>query len=292
MKNSNAGNIRKLVSRAYDLHYHIGPEIIPRKFDSVSDLIRAEKGKIKGIALKNHFYPTQPFITGYAGNTDIDLIGGIVLNSFQGGLNPEAVYANSLLSTKPTIVWLPTVSAKHFLDESEYEIAPEWVGSKNFSARKARDVEPVLIDHKINAVLQAIKDCNSVLATGHISWEETVNVVKKANAINLEKIIVTHPIYDRINFPIQEQIKLTKLGAKMEHCYSMFSIDKIPVEKIAEQIKAVGAENCVLSSDVGQKFSPSSSEALFIFAEMLTEQGITFNELAVMLVQNPKALVR
>lgn len=282
--------IQNLVSQAIDLHVHIGPEIIPRKFNSASALLEAEKGKIAGMALKNHFYSTQPFIAE-VDKSEMTLIGSVVLNNFQGGLNPEAIYANSLISTLPTIVWLPTISAAQFLAESKYEIAPEWVRKNDFIARKAQNIKPVVIDYKIEPVLQMIKDTNAILATGHISWQETLSVIRKAAKLGLKKLIVTHPIYQRINFPLDQQIKLTKLGAKMEHCYSMYSIDEIPINRIAEQIKAVGAKNCILSSDVGQTFSPPPSEALAIFAESLLEEGLTLAELEVMMIINPRKLI-
>ena len=110
--------------------------------------------------------------------------------------------------------------------------------------------------------------------------------------MGITKIIVTHPIYQRINMPVEVQKKLTALGAKIEQCYSMYSIDKIPVIKIARQIKEVGVKNCILSSDVGQLFSPSPSEALEIFGGLLQKEGITLTELQTMLVDNPKLLIR
>ena len=77
----------------------------------------------------------------------------------------------------------------------------------------------------------------------------------------------------------------------MEHCYSMYTIDKIPIEKIAGQIKAVGAKNCILSSDVGQTFSPPPSEAMYLFAKLLLESDITLKELEIMMVKNPTGLI-
>ncbi len=289
--NNTDDTIRKLITNSFDLHVHIGPEIIPRKFNYIEDLALKEKGKLKGMALKNHFYSTQPLISATRNTYNLLFIGSVVLNNFQGGLNPEAIYANALLSELPTIVWLPTISAEQFLLESTYEIAPEWVQAKNFKARLAKDIQPVIINEKIDDVLKAIKKNQAILATGHIKWQETVAVIEKAASLGIKRMIVTHPIYQKINFPNQELVKLTKLGAMMEQCYSMYSIDKIPISKIAEQIKIVGAQYCILSSDVGQTFSPPPSEALFIFANSLLNQGISLSELEIMLVKNPNDLV-
>ena len=92
--------------------------------------------------------------------------------------------------------------------------------------------------------------------------------------------------------PIKVQKQLANLGAMIELCYSMYSIDKIPMEKIAKQIEEVGPSNCVLSSDVGQKFSPSPSKALYDFACKLHGLGISLDDLEIMLVKNTNELIQ
>lgn len=289
--------LKDIIRQAYDLHVHIGPEIIPRKF-TVDTLIQREDGRIGGIALKNHFYPTTPFIAE-AKTSKLRLIGSVVLNNFVGGLNIDAIYATSVLANGPFIVWFPTVHARQFLNNSKWEIAPEWVDKrKQFLARPAKSVSGIRIVDKngrltedVLSILRAIKDTGAVLATGHISWQESRILINAATRMGITKIIVTHPIYQRINMPVEVQKNLTALGAKIEHCYSMYSIDKIPMAKIAKQIKEVGAKNCILSSDVGQLFSPSPSEALEIFAELLQKECIALNELKIMLEDNPRIIV-
>lgn len=285
--------IQNIISQAIDLHYHIGPEVIPRKYSNISDLVRDQTGKISGLALKNHFYPTQPLISAARQTKAIRLIGGIVLNNFVGGLNNEAIYASSLLTNQPIIVWLPTIHAKEFLDNSPYEVAPEWVGKKKFRARMASKILPVDMrdTQRVKNILTVIKQQNAILATGHISWRESVSVVKRALDLGIKKIIITHPIYQRINFPLAKQKSLAKQGVIMEHCYSMYSIDKIPIAKIADSIKQVGPENCILSSDVGQSFSPDPSSALTQFSILLKKRNISERELVTMLVNNPRKLI-
>jgi predicted metal-dependent phosphotriesterase family hydrolase len=139
-------------------------------------------------------------------------------------------------------------------------------------------------------VLEAVKECGAILATGHLAWQDSYELIKRANKLALEKIIITHPIYQKIAMPVDIQKDLAALGAKIEHCYSMYSIDKVPVRSIASQIKSVGAGNCILSSDVGQSFSKSPSEALAEFIPLLYSAGITTEEAAVMLIDNPSSL--
>lgn len=282
--------IEEIIKQAIDIHVHIGPEIIPRKF-TVPDLVKSEQGKIAGMVLKNHFYPTSSFIAEVKRIDNLKLFGGIVLNNSVGGLNPEIIYANQLISDLPFMLWFPTINSENFLKKSKFEIAPEWVKNNKFKARKAEDVIPVKLNKNIIKVLRAIKDCNAVLATGHISWQESVKLIDKAKKMGITKIVITHPVYQKINMPIEIQKNLAKKGCFIEQSYSMYSIDKIPISQIARQLQEIGSQSIILSSDVGQTFSPSPSEALKEFAILLEKEGVTRNELYEMLVKNPRKLL-
>lgn len=289
-------NIEEIIKKAIDIHVHIGPEIIPRKY-VVENLIKKEKGKIAGFVLKNHFYPTVPLVQNIEKKGKPLVFGSVVLNNAIGGLNPEAIYASSLIAKKTFFVWFPTINAENFLNKSSYEIPKEWVGKKEFIARKSKSINGLKIvkgnqlKNETISLLKMIKKVNGVLATGHISWQESLLLAEKALKIGLKKIVITHPIYQRINMPIEIQKKLAKKNCFIEECYSMYLIDKIPIKIIARQIKEIGAQAVILSSDVGQTFSPSPSFALTKFAYLLKKESITNEELYSMLVKNPRKLL-
>ena len=122
------------VCQFIDLHVHIGPEILPRKY-TVQTLVIAEQGKIAGMALKSHFYPTIPQIKSVADTKGLILVGSITLNNYIWGLNADAIYASATLSSLPLIVWFPTINAQQFVNTSRYEIPPEWVKDPKFKPR-------------------------------------------------------------------------------------------------------------------------------------------------------------
>ena len=285
------------VKEFIDLHVHIGPEIFPRKF-TVQTLIRKERGKINGMALKNHLYPTMPLINSVENDKEIVLIGSVTLNNYLGGLNPDAIYASAKISELPIIVWFPTINADNFLKQSRHEIPLEWV-SKDFKSRLSKDVKGIKIvndDGKLTGdtikVLEAIKENDCILATGHVSWQEAEELVKTAVEMKIKRIIITHPIYQLIDMPVEVQRVLVKNpGVFVEQNYAMFLIDKIPIEKIAEQIKAIGADNCIISSDMGQISSPSPSDGMGEFVKLLLEQGISEEDIKTMGERNPKKLI-
>jgi len=291
-------SLKDIIRQSIDLHFHIGPEIIPRKFNNVIDLVKNIRGKMRGIALKNHFYSTSPFIKEIENKIGIYLIGSITLNNSVGGLNPDAIYTASALSKYPIIVWFPTISAKNFLNKSKYEIAPEWVNRNNFQAKLSKNVKGIYILNKLGninnktvKVLKSIKETRSILATGHISTIETKKLVDKATSIGIKKIIITHPIYQKINIKLGDQIELSKRGCFIETSFSMYSIDKIKIKKIAYQIKKIGPEKMIISSDVGQIFSVNPNIALEIFAKLLIKEGVKLDSIKRMLVVNPKKLI-
>lgn len=288
--------LKKIIQQTIDIHLHIGPEIIPRKY-TVEKLIAEEQGNISGFVLKNHFYPTMPFIKEVEQTSTLSLFGAIVLNNAVGGLNPEAIYATRLLTDKPFVVWFPTINADNFLRKNTYEIAPEWIKGSNVTVRKSQEVISVYVTQKgiltkeAEAILWAIKNYQAILATGHIAWEESMLLVNKALALGIKNIVITHPIYQSINMPITLQKTLAKQGCFIEIPYSMYAIDGIPLGKIVKQIQIIGSQYIILSSDVGQLFSPSPSKALYFFASTLMKYGITLKQLEEMLVNNPRRLL-
>ncbi len=288
--------INDIVQRSIDMHVHVGPEVIPRKYTAAT-LAKLEAGRIRGAVLKNHFYATSTFSQEVEA-PNIELYGGLALNFAVGGLNPDAISAAASITDKPIVVWLPTISADNFLTKSKYEIAPEWCSGKNIKPRKASSIQGIRMTTKSDRLtakakmtIRAIKSVDAVLATGHISWQESRAVIKYAQSIGQNKIIVTHPIYQKIAMPLAIQKELIGLGAYMEICYSMFSIDGIAVKEIVEQIRELGPTGLIISSDVGQVSSLSPSQSLKNFCKLLLKEKIPVEWLETMLVMNPVKLL-
>lgn len=289
--------LKAIVRQTIDIHVHVGPEVIPRRYD-VKSLAKAEKNKLAGAVAKNHFYPTIPMVVNVS-NKVFKLMGSITLNWPVGGLNPEAIKAASYISDQPFFVWLPTIHAANFLANSRYEIAPEWCSGKRIFARRASDVQGISLlnqDGKLSTqakeVAKAVAaNTRAILATGHVSAEESVLMVTYAQQVGVKAILITHPIYQKINMPISTQRKLASRGCFIEICYSMYALDGISIEKITQQIKTLGPEQIILSSDVGQLNSKSPSEALAEFASLLIKQQIPVEWLKIMLVDNPRRLL-
>jgi len=298
MKSINYKNIEEInITDFIDLHVHIGPEILPRKY-TVPKIIAEEEGNIKALVLKSHLYPTMPLIKSFKNKSKLILIGSVTLNNYVGGLNPDAIYASAKISDYPIVVWFPTINSENFLKRSKYEIPPEWV-SDGFVSRLSKNVKGISVLDSLGnltkdaiATLKAIKENNCILATGHISSNEAEVLVRTAVKMGIDKVVITHPIYQLIDMPIKTQIELTQLpGVFIEANYAMWSIDKVPIERIAQQIKKIGATKCIISSDMGQVNSPAPSEGLALFIMGLLSQGISEEQIKLMGITNPKKLI-
>lgn len=292
-----------LVSKSFDLHFHIGPDILPRKY-TVEQLIEAEKGKIAGIALKSHGMPTIALIKSVEQDDSLKLIGSVTLNYFMGGFNQSAIYASAVMSRDtPIIVWLPTVHAENHLlqNKSQYEIPPEWIKDPSFKPRPKDNLKAIRVTdwrkkpiRKMNECLDTMNEMNCIFATGHVSWEEAEIITLEALDRGI-KTIVTHPMQRDIAMPKDIQVKLADAGAYIEYCHIMY-LDRdnpgdYPLKEQIDCMNDIGADKVVISSDSGQRSNPQSSESIKKYLNLLAGEGMDESLFERILVDNPRKIL-
>ena len=304
MKEMTDKEINKLIRESWDMHVHVGPDMLPRKY-SVASLSDEEEGKIGGIVVKSHAFSTQPTVKiQQEKKKKLNLVGSITLNNFVGGLNPDAVYASASLPTKfPLVVWFPTLHARNHVEKSKgnYEIPPDWIKDPNFVPRKKSEVRPInVIDAKGNltketrAVLTMIKKMDCILATGHLWWKEAKLLAQTALKMGI-KVILTHVTGRDILMPLGAQKELSKKGVYVEYCY-VFWLDRdnpedYPPKESARNIKKIGPEHCIISSDTGQMRNPSPSQCLMAWVKLLGKHGLSRDNFEQMLIENPRKIL-
>ena len=77
----------------------------------------------------------------------------------------------------------------------------------------------------------------------------------------------------------------------MEHCYTTWATGKVDLAVAIEQIKALGPERVLLSTDLGQPTAPYPDEGLAIYAQKLLDAGISETAVRAMCVDNPRILL-
>lgn len=267
--------------------------------DDVEMAQRIIASGMKGYAIKSHYFCTseraQIIRKIYP---RCNAIGTITLNSTVGGINPMAVEMAGRSGAK--IVWFPTVDSEHELEHlahSPSEKLPYWAKIKQ--QMKAEGIlSPTIcilkngkLKDEVFNVLDIIARFNMILATSHISKAETFALVKAAKERKVERIIITHVDFPSTFYSIEEQKELLKCGAFLEHCYTTPATGKVAWDIVIGQIRAIGADRIVLTTDLGQATAVFPDEGLALFGEKLLGNGFSETDIRTMIVSNPASLI-
>lgn len=289
----------KAIEGAYDLQVHVAPDVIERRTDDV-DLARDFLAHgLKGFVLKSHYVPTAerahvvtravPGISAY---------GAIALNHAVGGLNPVAVEIAGRSGCR--IVWMPTVDAENETagrPGSSAKALPFWASIQRELAAKGISPPPMSVLDDTGTVTDAARQCleliaehDMIVATGHLGRREIEALVRAAKEAGVSRIVITHAEFPSQNLTAQEQLELAAMGAIIEHCFTTMHTGKAPWEVCFANVRAVGAERCLLSSDLGQTINPPVAEGLASFAQRFLDAGFSFDDVHVMAVTNATRL--
>jgi hypothetical protein len=280
------------VDGAIDLHCHPYPDLFPRLADDLDIARAAADAGLRAIVLKCHHentvsraYLVQRVVP------EIQVYGGVVLNNYVGGINPAAVEASLRLGGAE--VWMPTVDAGYHAElhggTGGYDSQAGGVKGEGIwvTDRKGK------LAPEVKEVLELVAEHQAILGTAHLSPREIVMLVKEARDVGVEKIVVTHPFFKVPNLDIPTIEELVRLGATPEFGYCTVSPawQYAAPDKIVETVKRVGAKNCLLVSDTGQRHNPLPHEALRIFGQTLFEKGLSEEDITTMFSTNPANLL-
>lgn len=269
---------------ALEMHVHTSPDVTPRRCSDIELAKRLYAAGFGGALIKCHYAETasraallnEQFPT-------MKFLGGVVLNNSLGGLNPEAVAACGKMGGK--IAWFPTMDSYSY-QEYQKKSKPETdLNGRIYVLGDDGKLKPEGL-----AVIEMAKKYSMMVGTGHISAKEGLEVVKACAKLGVQAV-VTHADNPADIYTVQQQVEAVSLGAMIEHCYFTVYYNRTPIESITEQIHAVGVENVILSTDFGQVKSPYSNEGLKEFAQRLSAQGFSDEELYSMFNATPKRLL-
>ncbi|MGF6953644.1 hypothetical protein QF028_006149 [Neobacillus sp. B4I6] len=284
-----------LLKGAIELHVHSSPSLFPRKQTDWELVADVKKAEMAGVVLKAHEAQTVDRASLIREKEPgLHVYGGLVCNYFTGGLSATAVDAAIRLGAK--IIWMPTFSAE---EHQRYfgKKKTKFFNSKRAMTHPAAGIEIWDEDKNIlpevYEILELIAEANVVLATGHLAAEEVLVLVEAAKERKVEKILIQHTDLGiaRVHFEIEKQ--LVKKGCILEKCYLACSEDfnDITIQEMAESIKQLGAESCVMVTDYGQRHNLPPIKALSNFIEDMLAQGITEEEITTMVNDIPKRLL-
>jgi len=286
---------------AYDLQVHVAPDLIERRIDDIDLAKEFLAHGLRGFVLKSHYLSTAerakvvskavPGISAY---------GAIALNHSVGGLNPVAVDIAGRSGCK--IVWMPTVDAANEtagrVDGPNVKL-PFWAKIQREMAATGIAPPPLSVLDASGEISEATRRCveliakhDMILATGHLGRAEIFKLVRTAREMGVRKIVVTHAEFPSQNLSAGEQNELAQLGALIEHCFTTMYTGKAPWEAALANIREVGVERCLLSTDLGQTINPPVAEGFAMFAQRLLDGGFAVEQIRRMAVTNAVAYVQ
>ncbi len=288
------------IEGGYDLQVHVAPDVIARRIDDLDLAKEFLSHGMKGFVLKSHYFPTAERASVVSKAVPgIRAMGAITLNHSVGGLNPVAVELAGRSGNK--IVWMPTVDAANETagrPDGTKKNLPFWAKIQLELAATGISPPPItVLDESGNlsgqarVCLELISKHNMILATGHLGKKEILALVRTAKEIGLQRVLVTHAEFPSQSLTAEEQVELADLGAMIEHCFTTMHTGKAPWDVVIDSIRKVGAERCVISTDLGQTINPPVSDGFAMFAQTLLDAGLTVPEIHRMAAINPASLI-
>lgn len=285
-----------LLRHAYDLHIHCGPDVVPRSVTALEMAERAVKRGMKGFAIKSHYAPTcLQAATVRASYPECNAVGTITLNASVGGLNPLAAETAARMGAK--IVWCPTFDSA---SQQNYYLKhlPQYIDmQKTMLDNGCKVPSYCLIDasgklcHEMQEVLDVAQSHDLVLATGHITHEETFALARESYKRGFKKLLITHADWEFTHYTAEEQQELVGLGAWIEHSYTSPAEGCVAWENVAGEIRAIGAGRCIITTDLGKANGIFPDDGLWDYAERLLQMGFSEGEISAMICENPGFLV-
>ena len=214
--------------------------------------------------LKSHYESTAlraELINRYSG-CKAKAYGGLCLNCPAGGLNVYAV--KNALRAGAKIVWMPTRDAKNSLVFGNME--------GDFFDRRGITIleQDGTLKECVYDIMDAIKEKDAFLATGHISPEESLILCREGRKRGVN-MILTHPEFPR-----------TRIGRAQK---------SVMPEEMAETIRTVGSGHVYLATDRGQKGAPTPVSELKRFIAVMLTCGIAEAQIRDMVQKVPEEMV-
>ena len=266
---------------AIDIHVHSYPDNVERSIDGVEVSILARARNMRGLVLKNHYDPTAGLAYMVRKQVPgLEVFGGIDLNLTVGGMNVAAVeHMTQVSGGWGRVVWMSTFDAENQVRYSK-ENRPFVSVSRN------GELLP-----ETKAVIASIAKHGLILATGHVSAEEGLLLLREGKRQGVQHMVVTHAINAPVSATVPQMQADVKEGAFIEFAGGSYLAAADRMDGFADAIRKVGPEFCIVSTDLGQKGNPLPPDGLAAIVAALRSRGFSQQETDRMTKQNPARLL-
>jgi len=317
---------QELLRGAIDIHVHAGPHIFssPRRVDPFQAAIQARDAGMRALVFMDVFEMSNG--TAWMVNRavpDFQTYGGIILNTVYGGMNPRAVktalhYGDGAkyVSFGAHSTYYQAAREGRIIDGKFMplsEIYPKY--KKEELDRCIRIPLEKAPGPELDEILSLIAENPDVyMITGHVSVDEALRLVSLAGDYGIKRVVVSSAV---TKIADTDQLRLMAgQGAFIEYTLAAFThTTSIPkthyyvekeyasidegmsegpgggVKKVGAQIKELGAEHCILSTDFGVYTLPEPVEGLREFIACLLDLGISSEDIGKLVKENPERLL-
>lgn len=316
---------RELLRGAIDIHVHAGPHLFssPRRVDPFEAASEARDMGMRAIVFMDVFEMSNG--TAWLVNRavpDITTFGGLILNTVYGGMNPRAVKTAIHYGAGAKFVSFGAhstyfqASREGRLVDGKFvplsELYPEFKREELDRCIRIPEGDPT---PELDEILRLIASNPHIyLNTGHVSVEEAVRLVELAGHYGIARVLVASSVS---KIATLEQLEaMAQSGAFIEFTLAAYthttpipkthyyvereyvSIDegmedapKGGVKLVSEQIQALGAEHCIIASDLGVYTLPTPVEGMREFIACLLDLGISADDIRTLTKTNPERLL-
>jgi len=316
----------KILEGAIDIHVHPGPHLFssPRRLDPFQAAIQARDAGMRAIVLLDCFEMSNG--TAWLVNRivpDFKTYGGMLLNTVYGGMNPRAF--------KTAIYYGDGAKYLNFGTHSTYYQASKEGRIVDGVFKPLSEIYPKFRDEELSRCIRipvneppdpALDEILKLLAshphiymdTGHVSVEEADRLIDLKGEYGYEKIVVSSAV---TKIATIEQLRaMAEKGAFIEfsmgaytaatpipltHYYveeEYISIDEGMTEEasggivlVAEQMRELGSEHCIMSTDFGRYALSTPVEGLRQYIACILDLGIPPDDIRMMVKTNPEKLL-
>ncbi len=266
---------------AIDLHVHADPcSLVPRNQDFIQVAADAARAGLRAVVRKDHHYSTVGEAYVVQRHIDhlvetgrlprrVEVYGGVPVTF---SVDPRQV-EQALRFPTFKMIWLNPVNGERLVEGGR--VRPE-----------VERIIELARDHRIGLNLGA--PSHSRKYAGVDDYAGLAPLVERVGLLGAAAVL-DHPLS---SFTVDQIAELVACGVYAGlFCYpSLPSVIKAPVvdpARTRQLVERVGAERCIIASDVGMLLEPTALEALRLMIRLLLVLGFGRRELELMLRVNP-----
>jgi hypothetical protein len=317
---------QELLKGAIDIHVHAGPHISssPRRVDPYQAAVQARDAGMRAIIYMDVFEMSNG--TAWLVNRvvrDFKTYGGLILNTVYGGMNPRAVKTAISYGDGAKYVSFGAHSTYYQAAREGRLVDGKFIPlSELYPKFKEEELDRCIripLDEapgpKLDEILRLIADNPQIyMITGHTSVKEAIRLVDLAGEYNIEKVVVSSAVtkisdmsqleymadrgafieYTLAAYTHTTSIPKTHYYVEREYASIDEGMSEGPgggVKLVAEQIRALGAERCIIATDFGVYTLPKPVEGLREFIACLLDLGISADDIRKLARENPERLL-